>query len=78
MGIITTHEPENPIAQTVFAQLVGALEHFFKCILGIIIPTDEVIFFRGVEITQSIIEGEMLGNELITKWDAHPKGADLP
>jgi hypothetical protein len=29
--------------------LVGGLEHFlFSHILGIIIPTDELIFFRGV------------------------------
>ena len=28
--------------------LVGGLEHVFFHILGIIIPTDEVIFFRGV------------------------------
>ena len=28
--------------------LVGGLEHFFPQILGIIIPTDELIFFRGV------------------------------
>ena len=30
--------------------LVGGLEHFFS-ILGIIIPTDYIIFFRGVETT---------------------------
>ena len=29
--------------------LVGGLEHdFFSHILGIIVPTDELIFFRGV------------------------------
>ena len=32
--------------------LVGGLEHFlFSHILGIIIPTDELIFFRGVQTT---------------------------
>jgi hypothetical protein len=32
-------------------QLVGGLEHFlFFHILGIILPTDELIFFRGVGI----------------------------
>jgi hypothetical protein len=31
------------------SELVGGLEHFlFLHILGIIIPTDELIFFRGV------------------------------
>jgi len=30
--------------------LVGGLEHLFVHILGRIIPTDEVIFFRGVGI----------------------------
>ena len=28
--------------------VVGGLEHFFVYVLGIIIPTDELIFFRGV------------------------------
>jgi hypothetical protein len=28
--------------------VVGGLEHFFVHVLGIIIPTDELIFFRGV------------------------------
>ena len=31
--------------------LVGGLEHVFLHILEIIIPTDELIFFRGVETT---------------------------
>ena len=32
--------------------LAGGLEHFLFChILGIVIPTDELIFFRGVETT---------------------------
>ena len=34
--------------------LVGGLEHFFH-ILGIIIPTDEVIFFKGVQTTNHIL-----------------------
>jgi hypothetical protein len=34
----------------IYIYLVGGLEHFFCFhILGIIIPTDELIFFRGVE-----------------------------
>ena len=28
--------------------LIGGLEHFYFSILGRIIPTDELIFFRGV------------------------------
>jgi hypothetical protein len=40
-------------------KLVGGLEHvLFVHILGIIIPTDEVIFFRGIETT----------NQLYTLW----------
>jgi len=35
--------------------LVGGLEHIlFFHILGIILPTDELIFFRGVETTNQI------------------------
>ena len=36
--------------------LVGGLEHFlFFHILGIIIPTDYILFFRGVESTNQIL-----------------------
>jgi hypothetical protein len=36
-------------------ELVGGLEHFLLChILGRIIPSDELIFFRGVETTNQI------------------------
>ena len=36
--------------------VVGGLEHFFFVhVLGRIIPTDELIFFRGVETTNQII-----------------------
>ena len=36
--------------------LVGGLEHFLFChVLGIIIPTDELIFFIGVETTNQVI-----------------------
>jgi len=31
-------------------ELVGGVEHFFPYIGNIIIPTDELIFFRGVSI----------------------------
>jgi len=35
-----------------YLKLVGALEHFlFFHILGIILPFDELIFFRGFETT---------------------------
>ena len=35
----------------IYTKLVGGLEHFvFFHILGIIVPTDELIFFRGVGI----------------------------
>ena len=30
--------------------LIGGLEHFFPKYMGIILPTDEIIFFRGVGI----------------------------
>ena len=41
---ISHHQPNNTL-------LVGALEHLYiLSILGIIIPTDELIFFRGAGI----------------------------
>ena len=41
--------------------LVGGLDHFlFFHILGIIIPTDELIFFRGLESTLSTFSGEYI------------------
>jgi len=37
------------------ANLVGALEHVFSPYIGyVIIPTDELIFFRGVQTTNQI------------------------
>jgi hypothetical protein len=37
-------------------ELVGGLEHFlFFHILGIILPTDALIFFRGVETTNQVL-----------------------
>ena len=41
----------------IYHELVGALEHgfyVFPCIGNVIIPTDEVIFFRGVESTNQV------------------------
>jgi hypothetical protein len=44
-----------PITHT-HLKLVGGLEHFiFFHILGTTIPTDELIFFRGVETTNQTI-----------------------
>jgi hypothetical protein len=43
-------------------KLVGGLEHFsFFHILGIIIPTDELIFFRGLETTNQKMLAKLLG-----------------
>ena len=36
-------------------ELIGGLEHFFSNILGIIIPIDDLIFFRGFETTNQIV-----------------------
>ena len=58
-------------------KLVGGLEHGFICahvshILGIIIPTDELIFFRGVGSTINIINQKVVQGPLhitcITGW----------
>ena len=42
--------PENGITSYIHAYLVGVLEHFlfFHSVGNVMIPTDEVIFFRGV------------------------------
>jgi hypothetical protein len=43
--------------------LVGGLENFlFFHILGIIIPTDELIFFRGVGIPPTSLASEVVFN----------------
>jgi hypothetical protein len=48
-------EPCRGSSAKYFIYLAGGLEHFlFFHILGIIIPTDEVIFFRGIETTNQI------------------------
>ena len=40
----------------VYDNLVGGLEHyFFHSVGNVIIPTDEIIFFRGVETTKQIL-----------------------
>ena len=42
-----------------FSLLVGGLEHdFYDFPLGIIIPTDELIFFRGIETTNQSYRGQ--------------------
>jgi hypothetical protein len=41
----------DPITKSTLATLVGGLEHFFMTfhsVGNVIIPTDELIFFRGV------------------------------
>jgi len=51
----------------VYIYLIGGLEHefCFPMNLGIIIPTDELIFFRGVETTN--LNMLWLANGLITQ-----------
>jgi len=57
--------------QALTPQLVGGLEHFlFSHILGIIFPTDKLIFFRGVgqPPTSTIIEGFSWHIDLWAMW----------
>jgi hypothetical protein len=46
--LVAKHSNGNPLEM----QLVGGLEHglFFHLVGNVIIPTDELIFFRGVGI----------------------------
>jgi len=56
--------------------LVGGLEHFlFFQILGIIIPTDELIFFRGVETTNQNMSDTFLCFSIFLGASVKEKGA---
>jgi len=56
--------------------LVGGLEHFlFFQILGIIVPTDELIFFRGVETTNQNMSDTFLCFSIFLGASVKEKGA---
>jgi hypothetical protein len=54
-GMSTTHSQQSC---GIYIVLIGGLEHvlFFHSIGNFIIPTDELIFFRGVETTNQYSE----------------------
>jgi hypothetical protein len=54
-------DPLTVKPRTLHEELVGGLELFlFVHILGIIIPTDELIFFREIETTNQTLNEERL------------------